>query len=160
MSAARSLFLVVLLIGPLVACGAVRERGDSTAGYSNAPGGGSGFVLSGPSMWQHGGNLLSYLQGRISGMTVDQGADVCPKVTLRGQRSIFGNNDPVVYVDGARTANSCVLESLYTGDLRRVEVYPFGVSHRPGYEAHPNGLILVFLDDGTPYDNSGNPGKS
>ena len=32
-----------------------------------------------------------------------------------------------------------------TWDISRVEVYPMGVSHRPGYEAHSNGLILVFV---------------
>jgi hypothetical protein len=105
-------------------------------------------VLSGPSLRDHGGTLLAYLYGRVSGMQVDYSSVPCPSIQIRGRKSLYGSTDPVVYVDGARTANSCVLEQLLTRDLQRVEVYPMGVANRPGYEAHPNGLILVFLLDG------------
>jgi hypothetical protein len=98
---------------------------------------------------EHGGTLLSFLHSRISGMEVDFRAQPCPRVQLRGRKSLVGSNDPIVYVDGNRTANSCILEMLHTSDLSRVEVYPMGVSNRPGYEAHPNGLILVFVLDGS-----------
>ena len=108
----------------------------------------SGVVLSGPDLAEHGGTLLNFLYSRISGMVVDYASQPCPSVQIRGRKSMFGSSDPVVYVDGARTANSCVLEMLHTRDLSRVEVYPMGVSNRPGYEAHPNGLILVFMHDG------------
>ena len=93
--------------------------------------------------------LLDFLYTRISGMVVDYGSRPCPSIQLRGRKSLFGSNSPVVYVDGVRTANSCVLDMLYTWDISRVEVYPMGVSNRPGYEAHPNGLILVFIHDGS-----------
>ena len=33
--------------------------------------------------------------------------------------------------------------------VSRVEVYLSGVSHRPGYDTSRNGLILVFVLDGT-----------
>jgi hypothetical protein len=116
----------------------------------------SGVVLSGPDLYEHGGTLLAFLYGRVSGMAVDYTSIPCPSVQLRGRKSFFGSSDPIVYVDGARTANSCVLEMLHTRDLTRVEVYPMGVSNRPGYEAHPNGLILVFVRNrpGNPEDHS------
>ena len=96
--------------------------------------------------------MLRYLYARIPGMQVDYSSPVCPRVHIRGRKSLIGSSDPIVYVDGARTANSCVLDDLHTRDLSRVEVYPMGVSNRPGYEAHPNGLILVFLRNGTESD--------
>ena len=106
-------------------------------------------MLSGPDLREHRGSLLAFLYGRISGMVVDFRAQPCPSVELRGRKSIFGSNSPLVYVDGVRTANSCILEMLSTDDLSRVEVYPMGVTHRPGYDGSPNGLILVFVRDGS-----------
>jgi hypothetical protein len=82
-------------------------------------------------------------------MVVNYGSQPCPSVQLRGRKSLYGSSDPVVYVDGTRTVNSCVLEMLSTWDINRVEVYPMGVSNRPGYAANPNGLILVFMHDGS-----------
>jgi hypothetical protein len=140
----------VLLAGAAAACGGgsyTRVAEDA----ARAPGnhGANGLVLSGPSLDEHGGTLLSFLFMRVSGMSVDRSTYPCPSVQLRGRKSLFGSNSPIVYVDGVRTANSCVLEMLHTRDLTRIEVYPMGVSLRPGYEAHPNGLILVFVKDGS-----------
>lgn len=145
----RSRFLLVALSAVTVsACGSAPQSG-STAGISPVHGGNSasGIVLSGPALQEHNGSLLTFLYTRVSGMVIDNDGP-CPEVRMRGQRSLVGSNSPVVYVDGARTANSCVLDMLYTADLLRVEVYPMGVVNRPGYEANPNGLILVFLRDG------------
>lgn len=146
---ARSSVLVLLTLAAAAAC-APAQKSRAAAGVSDLPGrnNAAGYVLSGRSLREHGGTLLAYLYGRISGMEVDYSAIPCPSVAMRGRKSLFGSTDPVVYVNGARTANSCVLEELRTRDLQRVEIYPMGVANKPGYEAHPNGLILVFLLDG------------
>ena len=107
------------------------------------------MVFSGPELNGHRGTLLAFLYTRISGMVVDYGSQPCPNVELRGRKSLSGSSSPLVYVDGTRTANSCILEMLSTWDISRVEVYPMGVSHRPGYQTHANGLILVFVQDGS-----------
>ncbi|HET9949365.1 MAG TPA: hypothetical protein VFQ22_10630 [Longimicrobiales bacterium] len=140
----------LLLSASVASCGGTL----STAGEDPAPAnhGAHGMVLTGPDLYEHNGTLLSYLYSRISGMVVDYAQQPCPRVQLRGRKSLFGSSDPIVYVDGARTANSCVLEMLSTRDLSRIEVYPMGVANRPGYEAHPNGLILVFVRDGRPLE--------
>ena len=52
---------------------------------------------------------------------------------------------PIVYVDGARAIDTCILESLRTQDVESVELYPMGFTSRPGYASHAHGLILVFL---------------
>ena len=147
----RTLFLTFLLLAPTFACGGAARQSRSATGSSRLPGNnaGSGIVFSGPDMQEHGGTLLAFLSPRISGMVVDFGSQPCPGIQMRGQKSLFGSSDPVVYVDGVRTANSCVLQMLSTRDIMSVEVYPMGLSHRPGYEAHPNGLILVFMNDGS-----------
>lgn len=91
--------------------------------------------------------LLGSIQARISGMSVRHAGSECPQITLRGPKEIAHHSDPGVYVDGTRAANTCVLEMLNQGDVQRVEVYPMGVTQRPGYEAQSDGLILVFLRD-------------
>ena len=93
------------------------------------------------------GTLLSSIAARISQMGVRHAGSECPQITLRGPKSFIGAN-PGVYVDGNRAANTCVLEMLNPGDVHRVEVYPMGVTQRPGYDNQAGGLILVFLRDG------------
>jgi len=145
--------ILAFLTAAATACGSMPVS-DATAGTGRLPGNNStsGRVLTGPDLYEHGGTLLRYLYARVPGMSVDYASSVCPRVNMRGRKSVFGSSDPIVYVDGPRTANSCILEDLLTRDLSRVEVYPMGVSNRPGYEANPNGLILVFVRNGTETD--------
>ena len=146
-----TLLLLVPLLVPALSCAGPQQSPFVVAGVSPSAGNnaGSGIVFSGPDIRDYRGTLLAFLYGRISGMVVDYASQPCPSVQLRGRKSLFGSSDPVVYVDGARAANSCVLEMLSTRDISRVEVYPMGVSNRPGYQVHPNGLILVFVLDGS-----------
>lgn len=144
----RRLLLAVLAVS-VSACGSATQSGSS-AGYSLPPGrnSASGIVLSGNQLREHNGTLLTFLYSRVSGMVIDRSGGPCPDIQIRGKRSIVGSNSPIVYVDGTRTANSCVLDMIHTNDVGRVEIYPMGVANQPGYEAHPNGLILVFLRNG------------
>ncbi|HWK88955.1 MAG TPA: Plug domain-containing protein [Longimicrobium sp.] len=108
------------------------------------------ITLDGDELRRGASNLLSALRSRVTGMEVrTSGAGGCPEVMLRGRKSMYGSNDPIIYVDGTRAANTCVLDQLAPGEVRTVEVYPQGITRRPGYEAHPNGLILIFLRDGS-----------
>lgn len=78
---------------------------------------------------------------QVAGWTNNQ----CPMVQLRGKSSVTGNTDPDVYVDGTRTVDTCPLSTLPAIQTERVEVYPSGVTPRPGYPSRGNGLILIFL---------------
>ena len=69
----------------------------------------------------------------------------CPHLQLRGSDSITGNSDPDVYVDGTHTPDTCPLVTIHAVETSRVEVYPFGVTTRPGYPSSPHGLILIFV---------------
>lgn len=151
MSIQPSFRWAALLAAALVpACATSPADDEPIAGYSNLPGRNapSGVVFSGPDLQEHDSDLLSFLTGRVSGMYVDRGGFPCPSIDMRGRKSLVGPSDPVVYVDGARASNTCVLEMMSTRAVKRIEVYPMGVTSRPGYKNHPNGLILVFLDDG------------
>lgn len=69
----------------------------------------------------------------------------CPVVSIRGRDSVTGNSDPDVYVDGTRTTDTCPLTTIQAIQAVRVEVYPQGVTSRPGYPSRGHGLILIFL---------------
>lgn len=153
----RSL-LIALSALTVSACGSgpVSQSGP-TAGIAptQGPNTASGIVLTGPALQEHTGTLLMFLYTRVAGMVIENDGP-CPEVRMRGQRSLVGSNSPIVYVDGARTVNTCVLDMLRTTELRRVEVYPMGIVNKPGYEANPNGLILVFLRDGPSWNEPEN----
>ena len=109
---------------------------------------GSAIVLEGEEFRGRGQTLLRLMAERVSGMSVNYGG-ACPSIQIRGRKSLFGNNDPLIYVDGARALNTCVLDDMSPDPVQRVEVYPSGVSNRPGYDTSRNGLILVFVLDGS-----------
>ena len=69
----------------------------------------------------------------------------CSLLELRGKDSMQGSNDPDVYVDGTRTTDTCPLIQIQAAQTERVEVYPLGMTSRPGYPGSGHGLILIFL---------------
>jgi hypothetical protein len=96
--------------------------------------------------FQGRGSILSVIQRRTAGMQVRRPpSDPCPEIMLRGQTSLQGSNSPVIYVDGTRTSDTCILDMLNINDVERVEVYPMGVAPGGTHRNSPTGLILVFL---------------
>lgn len=87
--------------------------------------------------------LLDALIRRVPTMRVRFDAP-CPVISLRGSNTAPGLTDPEVYVDGVRGADTCILATLASADVRLVEVYSQGVTGRPGYVTSARGLILVF----------------
>lgn len=131
--------LLPLVLAGLTACGARSPSGDSSERSY-----GSGTVVQGPQLRSAGGNLLMALTGRVSNFKVDRGTR-CPRITFRGSRSLIDGGTPGVYVDRSRFGDTCILEQIQVRQVARVEVYPNGHTSRPGYQANPQGLILVFL---------------
>ncbi|OLE74722.1 MAG: hypothetical protein AUG74_03540 [Bacteroidetes bacterium 13_1_20CM_4_60_6] len=70
----------------------------------------------------------------------------CPNIELRGKDSVVGSSNPDVYVDGTRTVDTCPLVTIQASEARRIEVYPLGVTPRPGYPSGGHGLILIFVE--------------
>ncbi|HET6230682.1 MAG TPA: TonB-dependent receptor plug domain-containing protein [Longimicrobiaceae bacterium] len=147
----------------IAACGALLLAACAPAAHRPGgprTGGRMGIVVNAAQMDVRGANLLGALQGHVPGMGVRHPVNAsCPAITLRGPKSLVGSNDPLVYVDGTRAINTCVLEMLSAADVQRVEVYPAGIAAQPGYDFSANGLILVFLqtgaDDGAPETTTG-----
>jgi len=134
--------VLVLLLG----CASPPYDGSSRTAQ---PVSGSRGIVIGPEHFQQRvGTVLSIIGGRLAGLQIRRSSGQCPEITMRGVKSLLGENNPAVYVDGTRTANTCLLETLDPGEVLRVEVYPLGVAPGPPYRGHPNGLILVFLKDG------------
>lgn len=104
----------------------------------------NGTVIEAGDFGERGGTLLRAVSQRMRNMQVSQSAGGCPRIALRGQKSIQGDSNPRVYVDGQPAMDTCILNTISTQDVQRIEVYPMGVAPRPGYLAHPYGLILVF----------------
>ncbi len=71
--------------------------------------------------------------------------NACPHIQLRGRDSLVGSSDPDVYVDGTHTPDTCPLVMIQAAETGRIEVYPSGVTSRPGYPSSPHGLILIFV---------------
>jgi hypothetical protein len=95
-------------------------------------------------------SLLNAIASRVRSMSIMRPQGECPEITLRGSTTLVRRTSPpVVYVDGARAINTCILEQLTPNDVSRVEIYPLGMTRRPGYPTQPGGLILVFMRDGS-----------
>jgi hypothetical protein len=149
----RYRWMYPLYVAPLLAlggCGTVVPQPGGPEPDPDTRAFGRAIVLDGNELDARTTNLLSVLRRRIAGMQVSYSpsAGACPDVVLRSRKSIFGDNSPIVYVDGARAANTCVLDQLQPSDVSRIEVYLQGITPRSGYESHANGLILVFMRTG------------
>lgn len=105
---------------------------------------GNAMVLTAALLHQDGRPLLDVLRQRLTNLQIDA-TESCPDVYMRGRSSIANASNATIYVDGQRAANSCILNDLFAFNLERVEVYPMGVTQRPGYFSDPDGLILIFL---------------
>jgi hypothetical protein len=107
------------------------------------------IILTGSALTDGPGTVLAAMSGKVPNFRVQRRADRCPEITLRNNVSFqSGDVSPHVYVDGTRSTDTCILETLRADDVQRVEVYPQGFTTRPGYGTHAHGLILVFMRSG------------
>lgn len=141
-----ALFSLALLPLAIVTACVMPRGGPSPDGSPERLG--SVIVVDQEDMVGAAGSLTDALIGRVSAMRIDKVASRCPLVVMRGMKTIHGNSDPGIYVDGTRMDDTCALNQVRTSEVVRVEVYPSGFTNRPGYKPHPNGLIIVFLTGG------------
>lgn len=142
---ARSRPFAPLTLVLAAACGTVPawERGGSPDGGVRQINGAT--VIDGIDLRDGYGSVLSAMQGKVPNFRIQRRSGQCPELSIRNDVNFQGLVNPHVYVDGARATDTCILESLRTDDVQRVEVYPMGFTTRPGYGTHANGLILVFM---------------
>jgi outer membrane receptor protein involved in Fe transport len=136
---------VPALLATLAACATLPGAApDADDGFR--PGGAHVVVLEDEQLQRAPGSLLQALAGRVAQLRVKAGS-TCPNIEIRGVNSVQGSSDPVIYLDGTMAGNTCLLEQLRSAEVRRVEVYPMGVTARAGYRNSAGGLILVFSRD-------------
>jgi len=131
------LVIVTMLLAAGCAGAARRPDGSTGGGVGNA------IVIRDESIDSSRGSLLTILQDHVRGMSVNQSSE-CPHIVLRGGMGRSQAAEALVYVDGQRFSDTCVLESINLETLASIEVYPSGVTQRPGYFSNSGGLILLF----------------
>lgn len=100
-------------------------------------------ILTSAVLQKESRSLLDLMKARVPSITIVDGTP-CPDVYLRGRSTITTSSNPVIYVDGQRANNTCVLDMMNVHDLQRVEIYPNG-QPRGGYQNSPYGVILIFV---------------
>ncbi len=141
----RSQRFVLPLLGLLFAACATAgpQRPSRTDGGVTSRNGAT--IISGVALDDGPGSVLSAIRGKVPSLRVQRPSGECPKISLRSFVTFQSVVNPHVYVDGTRIEGTCILESLRTEDVESVEVYPMGITSRPGYAPHAHGLILVFM---------------
>jgi len=102
------------------------------------------LVIEEAQLTRRAGTLLSVMQSAAGPMEIRE-TPGCPEITIRGRKRFHGAATPSIYINGMHATNTCVLNDFLAVDVSRVEIYPSGVTSRPGYVNSADGLILVFL---------------
>ena len=96
-------------------------------------------------------NLASALQGKVSGLqisTVNNGVNPTSRIVLRGNRSLFGNNEALVVIDGT-VSTSDALNFLNPNDIEDVTVLK-GANAAALYGSDAsNGALIVTTKKGS-----------
>ncbi|HUZ60593.1 MAG TPA: SusC/RagA family TonB-linked outer membrane protein [Hanamia sp.] len=96
-------------------------------------------------------NVGDGLAGKVSGLEVDltnNGVKPDLRVTLRGDRSILGNNEPLLVVDGIELPMT-YLATINPDDVANVVVLKGGSASALYGSAASNGVIIVTTKTGT-----------
>ena len=147
--------LAALVLGRIVLAGSVGCAGNGELGADPAgnveastaglPPSAHALVLQRDQLdQQQGRSVLDAMRADLPAVHITEAATGCPSLAMRGPNVFPGVSEPTVYLDGAAATNTCLLEDLPAQQIARVEVYPLGVTPRPGYETNSSGLILLF----------------
>jgi len=94
--------------------------------------------------------LTQALAGKVSGLavyTVNNSVDPAVKVVLRGYRSLTGNNEALVVIDGMQTT-STVLATINPQDVESVSILKGGQAATLYGSAGVNGALVITTKQG------------
>ncbi|MBC6990505.1 SusC/RagA family TonB-linked outer membrane protein [Hymenobacter sp. BT491] len=95
-------------------------------------------------------NVANGLAGKVSGLqiqTLNNGVNPSPRVTLRGSRSLTGNNEALIVLDGVITTND-VLGALNPDDIASIDVLK-GANAAALYGSQAsNGALIITTKKG------------
>jgi TonB-linked SusC/RagA family outer membrane protein len=95
------------------------------------------------------GNIMESVQGKISGVDIVRtsgGAGARPNITVRGNRSINANNDPLFIVDGIQYNN---YQDINVNDIESMEVLKDASSTAIYGSRGANGVIIITTKKGS-----------
>ncbi|HEX8504797.1 MAG TPA: carboxypeptidase-like regulatory domain-containing protein, partial [Hymenobacter sp.] len=95
-------------------------------------------------------NVANGLAGKVSGLqiqTLNAGVNPSPRVTLRGSRSLTGNNEALIVIDGVISTND-VLGALNPDDVASIDVLK-GANAAALYGSQAsNGALIITTKKG------------
>lgn len=95
-------------------------------------------------------NVANGLAGKVSGLqvqTLNNGVNQAPRVTLRGSRSLTGNNEALIVIDGVISTND-VLGALNPDDIASIDVLK-GANAAALYGSQAsNGALIITTKKG------------
>ena len=145
---ARSAVLLLGSLFLLVGCAPQNPIEQVTQGDGDSvpppEGIGNAIVIEDAEFRSNRGSLISILRDNIRGMSVSR-ENACPHIVLRGGIGRSQAAEVLVYVDGQRFSDTCILDSINIESIAWAEVYPSGVTQRAGYSTNAGGLILFFM---------------
>ena len=80
-------------------------------------------------------DIYEYLQGRVAGVEVNG-----TSIRIRGERSILGNNEPLILVDGMVTDD---ISHISPNEVERIDVLKDAASTAMYGSRGANGVILI-----------------
>lgn len=96
-------------------------------------------------------NVANGLAGKVSGLqiqTLNNGVNPSPRVTLRGSRSLTGNNEALIVIDGVITTND-ILGALNPDDVASIDVLK-GANAAALYGSQAsNGALIITTKKGS-----------
>jgi TonB-dependent SusC/RagA subfamily outer membrane receptor len=145
---------LLLTLTALAACGPARPSPDYTepvqVGYGSEWRGdvtGSVSSLSGDDLAnQRVGRVEELLQDRVAGLLVTRRSNGTYTVRIRGGRSILGNDEPLVVIDGrpvSAASVSLALSGLAPQSVERIDVLKDAGSTAAYGSRGANGVILI-----------------
>jgi TonB-linked SusC/RagA family outer membrane protein len=100
-------------------------------------------------------NVVNGLTGKVSGLqiqNINNGVNPTPRVTLRGSRSLTGNNEALVVIDGVISTNE-VLGALNPDDVASIDVLK-GANAAALYGSQAsNGALIITTKKGSSGNN-------
>ncbi|WP_236018516.1 MULTISPECIES: SusC/RagA family TonB-linked outer membrane protein [Hymenobacter] len=132
-------------LGEVVVTGALGlQRQEREIGYATATLDNKEVTQARPT------NFVSGLAGKVSGLqiqTLNNGVNSTPRVTLRGTRSLLGNNEALIVIDGVITTNE-VLGALNPDDIASTTVLK-GANAAALYGSQAsNGALIITTKKG------------
>lgn len=96
-------------------------------------------------------NSILQIQGKVSGLSIVQSSgdpNSEPTIRLRGQTSLFGNQTPLVVVDGVQLENIGQLSNIPPGDIETYDVLKDASATSIYGSRGANGVIIVTTKKG------------